>query len=116
MSLNWASKDCGAKVIDFSSEVEGCEACNVIDPLLSNIWLTDEKPTQWLCLSLNGNYEGQKTTIRALGWHCWHPYSTNPKIVRINIVAVTSHISNSDHYFHLVVGRSAIVRGIRKVH
>jgi hypothetical protein len=82
MSLNWASKACGAKIVDFSSEVEGCEAMNVVDPQLSNIWLTDEKSPQWLCLSLNGNFEGQKTTIRALGWHCWHAYTTNPKTVR----------------------------------
>lgn len=83
MSLNWASKACGAKIVDFSSEVEGCEATNVVDPQLPNIWLTDEKSPQWLCLSLNGNFEGQKTTIRALGWHCWHAYTTNPKTVRI---------------------------------
>ena len=81
MALNWASKDCGARVVSFSSEVNGCEASNVLDPQLSSIWLSEEVAPHWICLSLNGDNRGQKATIRAIGWHCWHPYSTNPKNV-----------------------------------
>ena len=81
MGLNWASKECGARVIDCSSEINGCEAKNVLDPHISNIWLTEEGSPHWLCIALNGENTGRKTTIRAIGWHCWHPYSTNPKEV-----------------------------------
>ena len=93
-SVNWATSTLGAQLVDFSSELEGCEACHVLDELTSSIWLSnDESSSQWLCLSLlnlvdnNGQYRDMKqdVVIRTVGWHCWQSYSTNPRKVTIHV-------------------------------
>jgi len=63
VGFNSASSTLGAQLVDFSSELEGCEACHVLNELTSSIWLSnDESSSQWLCLSLlnlvhnNGQY------------------------------------------------------------
>ena len=93
-SVNWASSTLGAQLVDFSSELEGCEACHVLNELTSSIWLSnDESSSQWLCLSLlnlvhnNGQYHDikQDVVVRTVGWHCWQSYSTNPRKVTIHV-------------------------------
>ena len=84
-AINWASSDAGARLIDFSSEIEGCEAENVLNPKLNSIWLTEEGLPQWFCLSLSGIQNVRDVVIRTVGWHCWHPYSTNPKVVTLHV-------------------------------
>ena len=81
---NWASLDVGARLVGFSSEVEGCEAENVLNPRLSQLWLSQGASPQWLCISL-GQLSAGNVCIRTIGWHCWHPYSTNPMNVTIHI-------------------------------
>lgn len=92
MSTNWANHILGAKLIDFSSEIVGCEAENVLDNDISSIWLTDDGIPQWLCLSLSEIRASKDIVIRTIGWHCWHPYSTNPQLV-------TVHVSSDGHKF-----------------
>ena len=82
---NYASKGEGAKLVDFSSELEGCDACHVLDPNLANIWLSEEGLPQWLCISLDGVRDKRDLVIRTIGWHCWHPYTTNPKEVTVHV-------------------------------
>lgn len=85
LSTNYASLNEGAKLVDFSSELEGCDAAHILDPHLPNIWLSEEGLPQWLCISLDGIKEKRDLVIRTIGWHCWHPYTTNPKEVTIHV-------------------------------
>jgi hypothetical protein len=87
MSINWATYDFGARLIDFSSEIEGCEASNVLDSHLPHIWLSEEGVPQWLCISLGELEDKRNICIRTVGWHCWNPYTTNPKQVTIHVSA-----------------------------
>lgn len=82
---NYATELEGANLIDFSSEQEGCNANHVLDPHLSNIWLSEEGLPQWLCISLDGVNEKRDLVIRSIGWHCWQPYTTNPREVTIHV-------------------------------
>jgi hypothetical protein len=81
---NWASVEFGAKLLSSSSHISGCEAGNVLQPKLSQLWLSEENMPQWIQLSLKDLVE-QDVYIRTIGWHCWHPYITNPKTVIIHI-------------------------------
>ena len=85
MTTNYASAVEGGKLVDFSSELEGCNATHVLDPQLSNIWLSEEGLPQWLCISLDGIKDKRDLVIRTIGWHCWHPYTTNPREVTIHV-------------------------------
>jgi hypothetical protein len=76
---NWASVECGAKLVGFSSQIKGGEAANVLHPKISQLWLSEEGVPQWICIALKPDI-----FIRTIGWHCWHPYITNPKIVTIH--------------------------------
>lgn len=87
MSINWATNDYGARLIDFSSEIEGCEASNVLDSHLPHIWLSEEGVPQWLCISLGELEDKRNICIRTVGWHCSNPYTTNPKQVTIHVSA-----------------------------
>lgn len=69
--MNWATFDLGAKVIDVSSEIETCNASNVLDPHLPSIWLTEDGLPQWLCISLANVTLQKDKVIRTIGWHCW---------------------------------------------
>ena len=96
--INWASLEMGTALVDFSSEVIGCEAINVLDARISKIWLTCEGLPQWLCLSLaNVHPEGQNIVIRTIGWHCWHPYTSNPKTILIHVSSDGSKFKLWDH-------------------
>lgn len=85
MTLNYSTQSEGAKLVDFSSELDGCHACHVLDPHLADIWLSEEGLPQWLCISLDGIKDKRDLVIRTIGWHCWHPYTTNPKEVTIHV-------------------------------
>ncbi|KAJ1427476.1 hypothetical protein B484DRAFT_397192 [Ochromonadaceae sp. CCMP2298] len=50
--MNWASAVLGARLVDFSSEVAGCEAQNVLEDSPSTIWLSQKGSPQWFCISL----------------------------------------------------------------
>jgi len=87
MSFNWASTEAGAKIVDFSSEVVGCEAANVQSADHSSIWMSrNDSLPQWLCLSLADVFTTEDLVLRTLGWHCWHPdTANNPKTVNIHV-------------------------------
>lgn len=86
MSINWASSSLGAKLVDFSSEVQGCEAANVLEFNLPQLWLSEEGVPQWLCISLASvKADRRNECIRTIGWHCWHPYTTNPQEVTVHV-------------------------------
>ena len=84
-SLNYASVSEGAKLVDFSSELEGCSATHVLDPQLPNIWLSEEGLPQWLCISLDGVRDKRDLVVRTIGWRCWHAYATNPREVTVHV-------------------------------
>ena len=76
--MNWASEQAGCKVIKCSSEVEGCEAKNVLEDNRF-IWLSEETLPQSIDLSLlNTTLYSQEGIIRTVGWYVWHAYTTNP--------------------------------------
>lgn len=86
MAFNWAGAEAGSNIVDFSSEVEGCEAFNVQVADHSSIWLTkNDSLPQWLCLSLANVFTTEDLVLRTIGWHCWHPYTTNPKTVNVHV-------------------------------
>lgn len=93
-ALNWATSLLGCKIVDVSSEIESCQASNVLDPHLPSIWLTEPGLPQWLCISLSDITMRKDVVIRTIGWHCWHPYSTNP-------MNVTIHVSSDGAKFKL---------------
>ena len=66
----------------------------MLDPLLANIWLTEEGLPQWICITLGGISQSVDIVVRTVGWHCWHPYTTNPK-------KVTVHVSSDGSKFKL---------------
>lgn len=49
--MNLVYENLGARIIDCSSEVLTCEAKNLLSDELNSIWLTEEGPPQWFCLS-----------------------------------------------------------------
>lgn len=123
METNWASEGLGADIVGCSSCVEGCESENVLSPDLSKIWLSDPQCSlpQWLCISLkrvhkhayhrrdSGNSEDPKgafstptqdnaITIRTVGWHCWHPYGSNPRKVVLHVSSDGSRFRKWDTF------------------
>lgn len=91
---NWATATLGAKLIDFSSDIKGCEAENILEPNLPDIWLTEHTLPQWVCISLadvhqnvTRELQSNDLIIRTVGWHCWHPYTTNPKSITVHVSA-----------------------------
>ena len=91
-ATNWASIEHGVRLVDFSSQVEECEAEHVLDTAVNSIWLTKEGLPQWLCFSLLDASKLQELQIKTVGWHCWHAYTTNPK-------SVTLHVSSDGSKF-----------------
>lgn len=72
-------------MVDYSSQVEGCDAANVLDEKISNIWLSENGAPQWLCISLANTTDKDNVVLRSVGWHCWHSYLTNPKLVSMHV-------------------------------
>lgn len=97
--MNYANSENGICLVDCSSEILGCEAHHVLDEKINTIWLSDEGLPQWLCLSLVNIYNVRNIVIRTIGWHCWHPYSTNPKVVVLHVSADGSKFKQWD-IFH----------------
>ena len=54
---------------------------------LPSIWLTEEGLPQWVCISLQHMKEpdGEAVVVRSVGWHCWHQYTTNPRVVTVHV-------------------------------
>ena len=84
--INWAQSETGTTLINFSSQVYGCEAENLLNPDIDKIWLTEEgfNLPHWICLKLDED-KAKGAEIRTIGWHCWHSYITNPKTVRVHV-------------------------------
>ena len=85
MAKNWASLDLGCRLIDFSSDFEGCPPVNILDNGLQKLWLTKEHLPQWFCMCLNDLRDINGIIIRTVGWHCWHAYVTNPRVVNLHV-------------------------------
>ena len=89
MSINWASSDRGARVLDCSSQIVGNEAKHVLEPHAESMWRTDNRDkqspnkTHWICLSLINI--PRNTVIRTVGWHCASAYSSNPQSVFLHV-------------------------------
>jgi hypothetical protein len=49
--MNWASYEWGATISSFSSQVEGCEASNLLISDSASIWLSQQNLPQWICVS-----------------------------------------------------------------
>ena len=98
MSVNWASAELGTSLVDFSSQVNDCEAQNVLESSMNSIWLTEEGLPQWFCLSLQNIQKSRDVVIRTVGWHCWHPYTTNPQIVTVHVSSDGSKFKQWDTF------------------
>ena len=98
MSINWATDELGASLVDYSSEVPGCEAENILSNTISTIWLSDEGLPQWICLSLHQIMNIRNIVLRSIGWYCWHSYSTNPKVVILHVSADGSKFKQWDTF------------------
>ena len=98
MSVNWASAELGTTLVDFSSEVADCEAQNVLESSMNSIWLTEEGIPQWFCLSLAQIQKTRDIVIRTVGWHCWHPYTTNPHVVTVHVSSDGSKFKQWDTF------------------
>ena len=89
MSINWASSDHGARVLDCSSQIAGNEAQHVLEPNADSMWRTDNRDNHsqhknhWICLSLINI--PRNTVIRTVGWHCASAYSSNPQSVFLHV-------------------------------
>jgi hypothetical protein len=97
--MNYANYDYGVRLVDYSSEMMDCEANNVLDNKMNTIWLSDEALPQWLCLSLVNLHNVRNVVLRTIGWHCWHPYSTNPKVVVLHVSADGSKFKQWDTFY-----------------
>lgn len=84
-NFNYASIEAGARIVDFSTVVENCDPCNVLDATNDMIWLSEKGLPQWLCLSLEDVQIKDEAIIRTVGWRCWHPYKTNPRLVKLHV-------------------------------
>lgn len=87
MCTNWANVEYGANMVDFSSEIIGCSAHNVLNDNLSSIWLSEEGFPQWFCVHIAETETLRNLVIRTIGWYCWHSYSTNPRKVVVHVSA-----------------------------
>ena len=110
--INWANRETGTTIINYSSQVFGCEAENLLNPAINKIWLTDEgfNLPHWICFKLDEN-KAKGIEITTIGWHCWHSYITNPKTVRVHVsndglkfkhwdtFDVKSHLKGSQLFF-----------------
>jgi hypothetical protein len=88
MSRNWANYEAGARIVDFSTELEGCSAKNVQLADQASIWLTAPVGMpQWICVSLADVrvVTTEALVLRTVGWECWHSYGTNPKTVKVHV-------------------------------
>lgn len=97
--MNYANYDYGVSLVDYSSEMMECEANNVLDSKINTIWLSDEGLPQWLCISLVNLHNVRNIVLRTIGWHCWHPYSTNPKVVILHVSADGSKFKQWDTFY-----------------
>jgi hypothetical protein len=97
--MNYANYDYGVRLVDYSSEMIDCEANNVLDNKMNTIWLSGEGLPQWLCLSLVNLHNVRNIVLRTIGWHCWHPYSTNPKVVILHVSADGSKFKQWDTFY-----------------
>lgn len=97
-ATNWASVEHGVRLVDFSSQVEECDADHVLDNSLNTIWLTKEGLPQWLCFSLLDATQLQELQIKTVGWHCWHSYTTNPKSVTLHVSSDGSKFRRWDNF------------------
>jgi hypothetical protein len=90
--MNWASSALGAKLVDWSSQVVGGEATNVLEDN-ENLWLSKPGTPQSVSISMK---EVDTIVIRTVGWYCWHPYSTNPRKVSVHVSTDGSHFRHWD--------------------
>jgi hypothetical protein len=90
--MNWASSALGAKLVDWSSQVVGGEAINVLEDN-ENLWLSKPGTPQSVSISMK---EVDTIVIRTVGWYCWHPYSTNPRKVSVHVSTDGSHFRHWD--------------------
>lgn len=84
-NYNFASIEAGARIVDFSSVVDNCDPSNVLDASNDMIWLSEKGLPQWLCISLEDIHVREDAIIRTVGWRCWHPYKTNPRVVKLHV-------------------------------
>jgi hypothetical protein len=52
--------------------------------LTQQIWNSAEGLPQWLEISLQ-NISVSYSHIAKIGFHCWHDYTTNPKVIEVEV-------------------------------
>ena len=79
----WREK---VRLVDFSSQVSGCPATNVLDSRPDKLWLTEPGLPQWICLALDEVENAERDlVIKTVGFEVMHPYGTNPKVVALHV-------------------------------
>ena len=76
---NLLSAGAGARVVGCSSEMAGCAAQNLLTPFENEIWLSAEALPQHVTVRVAAG----APPLRAVGWACWHAFTTNPRAVRV---------------------------------
>ena len=75
-----------SKIIQSSSEMEGCPITNILDPDEKTLWLSTESLPQEIIINIGKNlFKEIPKKITGIGIYCWHAYPTNPKLIEIQI-------------------------------
>ena len=82
-----------SNLIQASSEINGCPITNILSKETKSIWLSDESLPQEIILHINKDYfQYFPKKLSTIGIYCWHAYSTNPKLIEIQIS--TNNLNN----------------------
>ncbi|KAG5475384.1 hypothetical protein LSCM1_03497 [Leishmania martiniquensis] len=77
---NWALEENGARIAEVSHEAVhiASTASNLLQPREDQLWITGDAP-QHVTVSLSPSHP----PLQYAGWHVWHDYLTNPRMVEI---------------------------------
>lgn len=78
--VNWALQESGAHVAEVSHEAAhvASSAANLLQPAEDALWITGDAP-QHVTLALSPFHP----PLHYAGWHVWHDYLTNPRMVEV---------------------------------
>eukprot|EP01028_Stygiella_incarcerata_P011483 TRINITY_DN651_c0_g3_i2.p1 TRINITY_DN651_c0_g3~~TRINITY_DN651_c0_g3_i2.p1 ORF type:complete len:489 (+),score=141.17 TRINITY_DN651_c0_g3_i2:162-1628(+) len=79
--VNYGLSRLGCRVVDCSTEVEGCESWNILHPDRQRVWVSAEGPPQSLTLRL----PRKRLPITHIGILLLHEFSTNPRLLGIQV-------------------------------
>lgn len=78
---NWALQENGATIAEVSEEASHSSrgASNLLLPRDEALWISGDAP-QYVTVQLSPLHP----PLQCVGWHVWHDYLTNPKVVRLS--------------------------------